>query len=346
MTFCKKLLELTFLVLIFSFLINVNFVDADTTGALLQRPSNVFVSGNYLYVASGSSNSVNSLEILDISNPALPAHVGNLSNGDAGTGIYIPSSLFVEGNYAYITSPSVHTMEIVDVSDRTQPVHLTTVTNESVGGFARPHSVMVRGNYAYVLTGNSTIFVLDVSNPAKPRHVGQYFTSTLLQPRTMAISGNYLYVGWYCTCNGDGEVRVFDISDPITPRLKTTIPWVGNSGSVVAPMTLSVLGDKLYVVWQASEGNVFETIDVSDPLTPIGKGRMQNGDDGAMLVSPRSMSTFGNYAFVVDSSMEALEIIDVSDADAPKHKGKLVNGDSGESLPRPRPVPELAPPAP
>lgn len=332
MAFIKKALKLGLLVLVFTFLVNVDFVDAGTATATLQRPNSLFVSGNYLYVASGGSSTQNSLEILDISNPDVPVHVSNLLSGEGGAVIYEPSSLFVEGNYAYITSPSAQAMEIVDVSDRSNPVHLTTISSQNMGGFARPHSVMVRGNYAYVLTGNSTIFVLDVSDPANPVQVGQYFTASILQPKTMTISGNYLYVGWYCTCNGDGEVRVFDISDPTTPILKTNIPWAGNSSSFVAPNALGAVGNKLYVLWQASGGNVFETIDISDPLAPVRKGRMQNGDDGAALLSPRGIVTSGNYVFTVDASLEALEIIDVSDDNTPKHKGKLVNGDGGESL--------------
>ena len=37
------------------------------------------VSGNYAYVASYQSNA---LEIVDISNPAVPVHKGKLVNGD------------------------------------------------------------------------------------------------------------------------------------------------------------------------------------------------------------------------------------------------------------------------
>ena len=46
-----------------------------TGGALLDGPAKVKVSGNYAYVASYQSNA---LEIVDISNPAVPVHKGKL----------------------------------------------------------------------------------------------------------------------------------------------------------------------------------------------------------------------------------------------------------------------------
>jgi len=56
-------------------------VHSGSGGALLENPLGVFVSGNYAYVTSNTSNA---LEIVDISNPASPVHAGNIVNGSGG----------------------------------------------------------------------------------------------------------------------------------------------------------------------------------------------------------------------------------------------------------------------
>jgi len=47
----------------------------------------VYVSGTYAYVASSESNA---LEIVDISNPALPVHKGSIVNGAGGALLSLP----------------------------------------------------------------------------------------------------------------------------------------------------------------------------------------------------------------------------------------------------------------
>jgi hypothetical protein len=80
---------------------HVGSLQHNTGGAQLMSPSAVFVSGNYAYVASYSSNA---LEIVDISDPSLPVHKGSLTHGTDGALLLAPSSIVVSGNYAYVAS--------------------------------------------------------------------------------------------------------------------------------------------------------------------------------------------------------------------------------------------------
>lgn len=68
-------------------------------GSLLRQPYQVQVSGNYAYLASLQSNA---LEVVNIANPAAPAHAASLVNNSGGAVLNLASSVFVSGNYAYL----------------------------------------------------------------------------------------------------------------------------------------------------------------------------------------------------------------------------------------------------
>ena len=88
----------------------------------MDQPSSVYVSGNYAYVTSKVDNA---LEIVDVSTPTTPVHVGSITKGEEGPPYFDqPSSVYGSGNYAYVTSVGDNALEIVDVSDPTNPVHV------------------------------------------------------------------------------------------------------------------------------------------------------------------------------------------------------------------------------
>ena len=65
------------------------------------HPMKVFVAGNYAYVLCPESNT---LEIMDISDPANPEYRGSISDGAGGALLSSPSGVYVSGIYAYVTS--------------------------------------------------------------------------------------------------------------------------------------------------------------------------------------------------------------------------------------------------
>ena len=65
-----------------------------TGKALLCKASSVFISGKYAYVVG-----CDALQILDISDPAVPFTKGNLTNGTGGAKLSAPASVYVSGNY-------------------------------------------------------------------------------------------------------------------------------------------------------------------------------------------------------------------------------------------------------
>ena len=90
---------------------------ANNASSELAGASGIFVAGRYAYVASALDDRI---EILDISDPANPAHVGSISDG-GNTELDGATDIFVLGNYAYVASNSDDGVEILDISDPANP---------------------------------------------------------------------------------------------------------------------------------------------------------------------------------------------------------------------------------
>lgn len=135
-----------------------------STPPYLYGASSVFVLGNYAYIVSGQT-----LEILDITLPRQPVHIGGLVNGQGGAvltksgysdGIvnHILMQVFVSTDasgrtYAY--APSNGGLEIIDVTNPAAPTHVSW-TNGPPGGRWVAGGIFVLGNIAYT-TGDDLV---------------------------------------------------------------------------------------------------------------------------------------------------------------------------------------------
>jgi hypothetical protein len=150
-------------------------VDVFTPTALqevgfLDRPyaASVQVVGGYIYLTTASVYKVDTLEVIDVSNPTLPQRAGYviLNVFDAIT------DLSVSGNYAYLIEPAppgcVHfcfpgRLSVVDISTPASPQYLSSADRSALFTLA----IYVLGDYAY-LAGNYGLVIYDVSDPTYP----------------------------------------------------------------------------------------------------------------------------------------------------------------------------------
>lgn len=189
---------------------HVAFV-ADGDPVKLGLVSDVAVSGNYAYLVS---NSDNALEIIDITVPSKPFHVASLVDGAGGARLDTPTSIFVQGKYAYITaSGSDDALEIVDISNPYLPTHIGFFADGDGGALLdTPKDVVVSGDYAYVATvGDNSVEIIDVSDPSDPTRVdgvanGGIFS--LQSPEKIQVLGNYVYI----TALASNALQVLDVS--------------------------------------------------------------------------------------------------------------------------------------
>ena len=296
----------------------------------LQQPYGVAVSGNYAYVASFQSNA---LEIVNIANPAAPAHAAALTNNTGGAVLRSANSVFVSGNYAYLTAgagTSPRGLEIVNITVPTAPVH-EGFLSDGTGGALMNYStkVFVSGNYAYVVSMNSnSLEIVDISTPSTPTHKG-VITDTpggaqLNKPSDVYVSGNYAYVA----STGSNALEIVNIAVPTAP-VHAGVITNGTGGAVLTSVSsVYVAGNYAYL---ASGGGTapygLEIVDISNPATPVHRGFLTSSH----LSNPTSVYVSGNRAYVT-SGTDWLVAVDVSDPANPQEEAYLQNGAGGARL--------------
>ena len=245
----------------------------------LSYPNAVTVVGNYAYAVGDT------LEIIDISNPAKPVVKGSYKI-EGGRGVQ------VVGNYAYVAGHGTG-IKIIDISNPTNPT-----LKGYYDTFSDANGVQVVGSYAYVADGGAGLQIIDISNPTTPILKGNYNTSG--NAYGVQVVGNYAYVA-----DGGSGLQIIDISNPSTPTLKGNYDTSGSANGV------QIVGNYAYV---SDGGSGLQIIDISNPTNPTLKGNYDTPSDAI------DVQVVGNYAYVADS-YSGLQIIDISNPTTPTLKG-------------------------
>ena len=248
--------------------------------------------GAYAYAGAGTR-----LVILDTSNPAQPALIGQTSQLSD-----IVMDIEVEGNYAYIVNQDG--LYAINVSDPTIPT--VTGFHDTTSG---AKGVVVVNNLAYIADTRAGLRIVDVTNPAILTEVG-YYSSSNISACDVAVAGDYAYIS---DC-GARNVRIIDISDPYNPAQVGYVDTSYTPGAMA--LSIAVANGYAYVA-QSEDG--LTIVDVSDPTNPI------EVPFSSTFNRARSVATNGNYAYVADRS-SGLWVIDISDPTSPTEVGLYDTG--------------------
>lgn len=168
------------------------------------------IAGDYAYVPGG----LGGLNILDVSNPAMPVAVASYQIAECNWGRTYAWT--VDGSYAYGCGRECG-IWILDVSDPAQPVGVGSYENVSK---AYEHAVAT-GGYLFAAAHTDGIEVIDVSAPEDPTVLSFYPTENAW---AVAIRDGLLYV-----TDGAGGLKIVDVTDPFQPRLKGGVETTGTA---------------------------------------------------------------------------------------------------------------------
>ncbi|MBI2597071.1 VCBS repeat-containing protein [Candidatus Daviesbacteria bacterium] len=231
----------------------------------------ISVQGRYAYVLSNGVGGKSNLVVFDVSNPTNPTQLNYPSNFLIYTN---PSSMYVQGKYAYVGTQTNTGFYIIDISNPSNPV----VAYQS-GSFGTNTSVFVQGGYAYLGSDAGTLRIIDVSNAASSTLVGSTTSGVSGAIYGVYVSGRYAYV----TSNSNNSLSIFDVSNAASPTN------VGStSTSLSSPRGIFVQGRYAYVT--SNSNNSLVVFDVSSPSTPINVGSVTSS-------SPQSVFVQGRYAY-------------------------------------------------
>jgi len=108
------------------------------------------VSGGYAYIAS--LNAGNSLNIIDVSNPAAPRNVATSTPSGSGS---TNGQVRIVGDYAFYSRDA--NLYVINVSDPNNPVIIGNYT--AAGALT---SIDVKGHYGYLTLSGSTLVIIDL----------------------------------------------------------------------------------------------------------------------------------------------------------------------------------------
>ena len=270
-----------------------NYDTPDTLGGI---GNGIAARGDYVYMACGSDG----LRVMDVSDPTNPREAGACNYKRQGGG------LTVLGEYAYGVDSG--RLSIFDISSPRSPYRVADLDLPCVDPPCDTYNrsgIAVRMPYAYVSgikwsgnTTRATLTVVDISDPFEPSIVSSFVCAHKARHfGTLALSGNYVYLGVEDFSQGDDDrrsgFRVIDVSDPRNPR-----EVYGGISNITGSYSADVIvrGNYAYLT-----GDMLRIFDLSNPQFP------------SLVVSYvlrcAGIALSGDYAYL---SWDKLWLIDIS----------------------------------
>ncbi|HEX9962543.1 MAG TPA: FG-GAP-like repeat-containing protein, partial [Pyrinomonadaceae bacterium] len=265
-----------------AFIYNVSNPDAPTLSAWYNPGANqqfleAIVIGTRAYFGSGNGGGVH---IVDLTNPTAPVLLGivNTANGNGFASIH-EMVVFSQNGATYLVENNNVTsnklLKVINVTNPAAPVFVRDINPTEVSWV---HAVHIRGNRMYTsgwgngtARGKTEIYDITSINTQAPVLLGY------IEDPTSTTGGNNMHSSWTSedgnflyscreTSNGNGDVRVYNISNPAQPLLVKRIGMNDLALNAVTPHNPVVMGNKLYVAWYQAGLQVFDVgTNPSDP---------------------------------------------------------------------------------
>jgi hypothetical protein len=246
------------------------------------------------------------LRVLDLAASGAPAVLAELTR--PGTTFW---DIAVDGPRLYAVgqvnseSGTTYDLSIFDVDAAGQLAELGQLALE-----AELSTLAAADGYLYAMAYRPTgegfaLTVIDARDPSRPQVLGSVALDGSAYPHDIQLDGGLLYLARAVSGPAeDGSLEIFDIADPVRPRL------LGIQRGVKA-RSVHVTGGRAFVAQSLSDVRVF---DVSDPTAPR--------DSGASPFAPNTQALDGSGQLLVTAG-RGIRWFDVSDPDRPRDLGAL-----------------------
>lgn len=272
----------------------------------MNNPKAVYVSGDYAYVVSETSNS---LAVINISVPSTPVLEGILIDN---TNLNGANSVFISNHTAYITAGIFDGLAVVDVTNHASPTLSGSISNGTNMNGAK--GVFISGTHAYVTAEiSNSLVIIDIADPTAPKLEGSLINNTQLDgANSIHVVGNYAYIA---ASDFDG-LAIVDISNHLTPVLTGSFTNVLLDGAA----DLFVSGSTAYVT--GFDADTLMTINVANPASPTLIGTLT---DSVNLNGPTRAFVSGDYVYVSSSISDSVAIVDTIVPAAPIITSKILD---------------------
>ena len=205
------------------------------------------VVGQKAYLAATDKG----LVIADVSNPGNPRIIGKFHDGGEVRRVDIID------RYC-ITSDFENGLNILDISNVSKPVKIGNLKYDRIRNF------IATNNLVFLVDVGKGLRVVDISDKTNP--VEMILVDETQGAASVEIDGSRLFLGFF-----DGLIKIFDITDPRSPHLLTTIECPGEVLGLVAA------DNYLYINF---EGVLIKDISDLNEIVDVGHYRRTKGAHG------------------------------------------------------------------
>ena len=306
-------------------------------------------TNTYALVASAADNGV---QIIDITNPALPTATATIIDGAEFTelegAIDITTVKIGTNTYALVASFDDDGVQIIDITDPAKPAATAAITDGAISteldGAASITTVKIGTNtYALVASsGDNGVQIIDITVPATPTATatitdGDVFTELegAYGITTVKIGTNtYALVASL----DDNGVQIIDITNPAIPTAITAITdgdeFTALGGAI--DITTVNIGTNTYALVASRGDDGVQIIDITNPAIPTATSAITDEDEFTALGSASSITTvnigINTYALVASAADNSVQIIDITNPALPTATATITDGDEFTTL--------------
>ncbi|MHA1955016.1 MAG: LVIVD repeat-containing protein, partial [Candidatus Heimdallarchaeaceae archaeon] len=249
----------------------------------IDPPTEVYVHGDHAILGvSGSTNTLETIDISDITNPLVNDSIVVSSN---------VVSICVENNYAYLALYGKG-LQIVNI---TNPSNLANLGYYDTAALVLSHDVEVSGEYVFLAVEYTPTYfgiqVLDISNPNTIIGSPGWTYETNGTINDIEIKNSFAYIG------NSSSMLVLNITNPLDPLLYSEFTGLNNVNDIFIYGNYAFIADESGLV----------VLNITNPLTPTLAGEYAFSDIRQVIVD-------GTFAYVVDEYGDVF-VLDVSDLD-------------------------------
>jgi hypothetical protein len=234
-------------------------IDSLSTPSLTGFNYDVYVVGNYAYVATEGRNA-DGFYCYDVTDPSIPVQVYAADSSDHIEVYEEVRAVNVIGNYAYLAVATADSLGIIigsiesslrvfDVSDLNDVTPIAQVTYEGIAT-----DIYVANNYAFIADSTAELMIFDVTDPSNPVLATEYSPGGI--GLGIFVLGNTAYLA-----NGPAGLFILDVSNPSDPILIGSYDTPGSARDVY------VYGEKAFIADYWNGG--LQVLDISDPANPV-----------------------------------------------------------------------------
>src|SRR5581483_5909173 len=255
-----------------------------------------------------SSDNGGGVHIVDVTDPANPKLLSQIHQGQSG----FPSihELFVADGFLYEADSRTPVVKVFDVHNPSAPVFVRDIETTDTRFI---HNITAINGRLYTSGWSGKTDIYDIRNigTQPPVLLGSVNSGSNSHSSWVSSDGRLLASAREIT---DGDVRLFDISNPASPVLLSTITAASLGIQGVSAHNPYIVGNLLFVSWYQAGVQV---LDITNPASPVLVGSFDtypgvvNGFDGNWGVYPFLglvrwlLSDLDSGLFIVDASAAA-----------------------------------------